>query len=127
MAGIGIDALFASVKDARIMNINIDDWNFKALQKSTLALDVFLDNGQHGLLEVFPLKNPDGTLNQFPEMVMFGELSGETIQEGQNVARWISRPPQRSCPWSRVQVPPALWQQIAERIALADHPSAMAP
>jgi hypothetical protein len=112
-------------KDVRIMNINIDDWNFKVLQKNTLALDVFLDNGQHGLLEVFPLKNPDGTLNQFPEMVMFGELSGETIQEGQNVARWISRPPERSCPWSRVQVPPALWQQITERIALAQQSSAM--
>jgi hypothetical protein len=114
-------------KGVRIVNINIDDWNFRVPQKNTLVLDVFLDNGQHGLLEVFPLKNHDGTLNQFPEMVMFGELSGETIQEGQNVARWISRPPQRSCPWSRVQVPPALLQQIAERIKLAGHPSAMAP
>ncbi|MEO8428840.1 MAG: hypothetical protein ABI651_17205 [Verrucomicrobiota bacterium] len=109
------------------MNINIDDWNFKVLQKNTLAVDVFLDNGQHGLLEVFPLKNLDGTLNEVPETVMFGELSGETIQDGQNVARWISRPPQRSCPWSRVQVPPALWQQIAERIAQGDHSSATAP
>ena len=40
------------------MKIGVDDWHFKYSENDTLLLDVFLDNGQHAMLEVNGMKNP---------------------------------------------------------------------
>jgi hypothetical protein len=98
------------------MKISVDDWHFREPDQETLVLDVFLDNGQHALLEVNPMKNPAVVNGEIPEMIVFCELPGEKISEEQCPARWIARPPDRSCPWSNVQVPMALMQQIKGRL-----------
>jgi hypothetical protein len=99
-----------------IMRISVDDWRFRDPVDTTLVLDVFLDNGQHALLEVNPMKNPAVVNGDIPETIVFCELPGERISEENCPARWIHRPPDRSCPWSNVQMPMALLQQIKARL-----------
>ncbi len=101
------------------MRIGIDDWHFKEASADLLLLDVFLDNGQHGVMEVNPMKNPAVTNGTIPEMILFCEMPGEKITEEACPARWIARPPSRECPWSNVQVPMALLQQIRDRLGIA--------
>jgi hypothetical protein len=81
-----------------------------------LVVDVFLNNGQHAVLEVCPMKNTSAPNGQIPEMLVFCEFPGEKVAEGTCVARWIARPPDRSCPWSNVQIASALMQQIREKL-----------
>ena len=100
------------------MKIGVDDWHFKYSEHDSLLLDVFLDNGQHGLLEVNPMKNFHAPNGEIPEMIVFCELPGERVAEQNCPARWISRPPDRSCAWSNVQLPLALIQQIKDRMGL---------
>jgi hypothetical protein len=102
------------------MKIGVDDWHFKYSENETLLLDVFLDNGQHALLEVNPMKNPHVVNGEIPEMIVFCELPGEKVAEQNCLARWISRPPDKSCPWSNVQPPLALMQQIKDRLGLLE-------
>ena len=100
------------------MKIGVDDWHFKYSENDTLLLDLFLDNGQHALLEVNPMKNPQVVNGEIPEMIVFCELPGEKVAEQNCPARWISRPPGKSCAWSNVEVPLALTQQIKDRMGL---------
>jgi len=100
------------------MKIGVDDWHFKYSENDTLLLDLFLDNGQHALLEVNPMKNPHVVNGEIPEMIVFCELPGEKVAEQNCTARWISRPPDKSCAWSSVLVPLALSQQIKDRMGL---------
>jgi hypothetical protein len=100
------------------MKIDIDDWHFKYSEHDTLLLDIFLDNGQHALLEVNPMKNPQATNGEIPEMIVFCELPGEKLAEQMCPARWVSRPPDRTCAWSNVQIPLSLTQQIKDRMGL---------
>ena len=100
------------------MKIGVDDWHFKYSENDTLLLDVFLDNGQHALLEVNPMKNPHVPNGEIPELIVFCELPGEKVAEQNCPARWISRPPGKNCPWSNVQVPQSLSQQIKDRLGI---------
>jgi hypothetical protein len=108
------------------MKINVDDWHFKPSPPDSLSLDLYLDNGQHALLEVYPMRHPTAINGEIPEMVVFCELPGEKLAEGNCHARWVARPPDRSCPWSNVQAPLALMQQIRERLGASstESPSA---
>lgn len=108
------------------MNITADDWRLRSFENDTLVLDVFLSNGQHALLEVSPMKNVNSPNGQIPEMIVFCEFPGEKLADANCVARWISRPPAKSCPWSNVQIPPALMQKIREKLgyALSAQPAA---
>ena len=98
------------------MKIESDDWHFRNPENDMLIADLFLSNGQHAILEVSPMKNPHVPNGQVPEMVVFCEFPGEKPTEGNCAARWITRPPDRSCPWSNVQIPPALAQQIRQKL-----------
>ena len=98
------------------MKILIDDWHFRDPVDATLVLDVFLNNGQHALLEVNSMKCPAVVNGDIPEMIVFCELPGERITGQDCPARWIHRPPDRSCPWSNVEMPMALTQQIKVRL-----------
>jgi hypothetical protein len=102
------------------MKIGADDWHFRSVQNDMLVIDLFLSNAQHALLEVFPMKNTAVSNGQIPEMVVFSEFPGEKLSEGNSVARWITRPPERACLWSNVQVPPALMQQIRQKLGYAE-------
>ena len=98
------------------MKISADDWHFRSSEGDMLVLDVFLSNAQHALLEVNPMKNPNVPNGQIPEMVVFCEFPGEKLAENSCVARWITRPPDKSCPWSNVQLPPSLMLQIQQKL-----------
>src|ERR1051325_5116010 len=39
------------------MKITTDDWRFRPPDNDMLVVDVFLNNGQHAVLEVCPMKN----------------------------------------------------------------------
>lgn len=98
------------------MKISVDDWHFRDRTEDTLVLDVFLDNGQHALLEVNPMKNETVVNGEIPEIIAFCELPGERIAGEGCPARWIARPPNRSCPWSNIQIPMALMEQIKGKL-----------
>ena len=98
------------------MKIGIDDWHFRSAASDMLVLDLYLDNGQHALLEVFSMNNPHAAHAHIPEMVVFCELPGEKMSDNCGPGRWISRPPERNCQWSNVQAPPALMEQIRSRL-----------
>ena len=98
------------------MKISADDWHFRPSENDRFLIDLFLSNGQHAMLEVCPMNNPNTPNGQVPELVVFCEFPGEKLAESNCVARWISRPPDRSCPWSNVQLPPALLQQIRQKL-----------
>src|SRR3981081_3864404 len=100
------------------MKISVDDWHFKCSENETLLMDLFLNNGQHALLEVNPMKDSHVINGEIPEMIVFCELPGERVAEQGCPSRWISRPPSRECPWSNVQVPLALMQQIKDRMGM---------
>ena len=98
------------------MKLNVDDWHFRESEQGALVLDVFLDNGQHALMEVNPMWNPETVNGEIPEMIVFGELPGERFTDGGGNCRWVYRPPMRTCPWSNVQIPMALMEQIKARL-----------
>jgi hypothetical protein len=100
------------------MKISVDDWHFRDRTEDALVLDVFLDNGQHAVLEVNSMKNVAVVNGEIPEMIVFCELPGEKISEENCPARWIARPPNRTCAWSNVQMPRALMEQIKGRMNL---------
>lgn len=106
------------------MRIEADDWHFRASDNGMLVVDLFLSNGQHAILEVSPMMNPHVPNGQIPEMVVFCEFPGEKPNENSCVARWVTRPPERTCPWSNVQISPALAQQIRQRLG---YPNEAAP
>jgi hypothetical protein len=108
------------------MRISADDWHFRSSENDMLVFDVFLSNGQHAVLEVCPMKNANLANGQIPEMVVFCEFPGEKVSEGNCAARWIARPPDRSCAWSSVQIPPALMQQIRQRLGYTLAPQEVA-
>jgi len=70
------------------------------------------------MLEINPMKNPHVPNGEIPEMIVFCDLPGEKVAEQNCPARWISRPPDRGCSWSNVQLPLALAQQIKDRKGL---------
>jgi len=98
------------------MKISIDDWHFRDSDSDSVLVDAYLDNGQHAMLEVNPMRNTQVTNGEIPEMIVFCEMPGEKLAGGACPARWISRPPEKNCGWSNVQMPMALVQQIKDRL-----------
>lgn len=101
------------------MKICVDDWHFRDAQTGMLVLDAYLDNGQHAVIEVNPMRNPEITNGDIPEIIVFCEMPGERVAEEGCPARWVSRPPSKECPWSGLQLPHALLEQIRGRLAPA--------
>ncbi|MEW6304969.1 MAG: hypothetical protein AB1705_15955 [Verrucomicrobiota bacterium] len=103
------------------MVLNVDDWTFVTPQEpgSVVAVDLFLDNGQHGRLEVFPLYYLGAVGEQIPEIIVYSEMPGEKLNSERMGKRWISRPPDKSCEWSHVELAPALVRQINDRLMAA--------
>lgn len=103
------------------MKLSADDWKF--ITPTTLgcvvAVDLFLDNGQHARLEVFPLFYAHATGEQIPEIIVYCEMPGEKLHQQTEVKRWISRPLDKSCPWSSVELTPTLIRQINETLDAA--------
>jgi hypothetical protein len=106
------------------MKTTIDEWRFLTTEEGILLADVYLSNGQKAELEINPLINPKKPEEVHLEMIVFCEMSGERVVEGRGPGRWISRPPDRSCTWSSVEVPPALARQIELRLRDMLEPSA---
>lgn len=109
------------------MRLSVDDWQFLAptTSGSVLAVDLFLDNGQQARMEVFPLFYPDPTGEQIPEIIVSCEMPGERRGQRSEIKRWISRPPDKSCAWSQVQLTPALIRQMNEMLEAAVEQSGM--
>ena len=103
------------------MKLSVDDWKF--ITPTTLgcvvAVDLFLDNGQLARLEVFPLFYAHATGEQIPEIIVYCEMPGEKLNQQTEVKRWISRPLDKSCPWSSVELTPTLIRQINETLDAA--------
>lgn len=99
------------------MKIHVDDWQFRASENDTIAVELFLDNGQRAILEVLPLLYSRTNAGAGCEMIVWCELPGETIEDDTCKARWISRAPDTASPWSHVELQPALLEQIEERLA----------
>ena len=105
------------------MKISVDDWHFRESTEDMLVLDVFLGNGQHALMEVNPMKNAAVPNGGVPEIIVFCELPGEKVSEAGCPSRWVSRPPSRECPWSNLQMPAALLEQIRGRLTESARPA----
>jgi hypothetical protein len=103
------------VGPTQAMKISVDDWHFRNDAADLIVLDVFLDNGQHAVMEVNVMKDRSVPNGDVPEIIVFCELPGERVAESGCTARWVSRPPSRECPWSGVQLPAALLDQIRAR------------
>jgi hypothetical protein len=101
------------------MRIIVDDWHFVPPPDdgSVVAVDLFLDNGQHARLEVIPLINPYSEAEQIPELVVKCEMPGEKLHMETPTRRWITRPPDRCCEWSHVELSPTLIRQINDRLS----------
>ncbi len=100
------------------MRLNVDDWQFLAptTPGTVLAANLFLDNGQQARLEVSPLFYADPTGEQIPEIVVYCEMPGERLHRHSEVKRWLSRPPDKSCAWSQIELSPAFVRQINEML-----------
>ncbi len=103
------------------MKYQVDDWHFRLAENNVVAAELFLDNGQKAILEVLPLNYDNTQSSAGNEMIVWCEMPGEMVTEGTCQARWITRPPDNKCPWSRVEIPPGLMGQIEERLAAAQH------
>lgn len=99
------------------MKTQVDDWQFRPAEQDVIAVELFLDNGQRAVLEVLPLAYCRSNADAGCEMVVWCEMPGEVLADGTCRARWISRAPDASCQWSRINLPPALLEQIEERLA----------
>ena len=102
------------------MKITADDWHFidPVSDGSVVAVDLFLDNGQHARLEVFPLVNPYCRGEQVPEIRVFCELPGEKLHGSQPLPqRWLTRAPDCSCPWTHVEISGTLVNQLNDRLS----------
>src|SRR5262245_10764092 len=100
------------------MKINVDDWHFRESEAETILLDAYLDNGQHAMIEVNPMRSARVVNGEIPEIIVFCELPGEKLSEDNCPARWAARPPDRTCIWSSVQMPMALLQQLKDRLGV---------
>lgn len=104
------------------MRLVAEDWLFTQphVHGSVLAVDLYLNNGQHARLEVVPwLDFVSGQPDQFPEIIIVAESSGEDLHAQGAHQRWLSRPPRRHCEWSKVELNDILVAQINERLSSA--------
>lgn len=105
------------------MKTQVDDWQFRPAENDVIAAELFLDNGQRAVLEVLPLMYSRTDAGAGCEMIAWCELPGEKLDDGTCKPRWISRAPDASCPWSHVELPPALLEQIEEQLSSHGQPA----
>ena len=105
------------------MKTQVDDWQFRPTENLTIAVELFLDNGQRAILEVLPMIYSRTNSAAGCEMIVWCEVPGEVLDDGTCKARWITRAPDASCPWSAVEIPPALVEQIDERLVATGQPA----
>lgn len=97
-----------------------EDWMFAqpTLQGSVLAVDLFLNTGQHARLDVIPwLDLVSGSPDQFPEIIITAEGTGEDFHGKSAHHRWLARPPRRHCEWSKVELNEVLVSQINQKLS----------
>jgi hypothetical protein len=98
------------------MKTQVDDWQFRPADNDMLAVELFLKNGHRAILEVLPMLYSRRNAAAGCEMIVWCEVPGEQLDDGTCKARWVSRAPDPTCPWSHVELPPALIGQIEERL-----------
>jgi hypothetical protein len=97
-----------------------EDWLFAqpTLSGSVLAVDLFLNTGQHARLDVIPLLDlVSGSPDQFPEIIITAEGTGEDLHAHGSTHRWLARPPRRHCEWSKVELNERLVSQINDKLS----------
>lgn len=110
------------------MKSKAEDWMFVTPHTDgvAVAVDLFLDNGQHARLEILPLLNLNELEgDQVPEIAVLCEMPGEDLHR-QDIPprRWLARPPNRHCHWSQVELAEILVHEINQRLAALMSPSA---
>lgn len=98
------------------MKFQVDDWHFVQTENDVVALELYLDNGQKAVMEILPLCYTQTGTPAGNEIVVWCEMPGEIMVDATCKARWVSRPPNANSPWSHVELPDILLQQIENRI-----------
>ncbi len=100
------------------MRIQIEDWKFiePETEGCIVAADLTLDNACDARIEIFPMIYANVGGEVIPEIVVTAELPGESVNAGSPVKRWIARPPDESCEWSKVELSETFIRQINEKI-----------
>lgn len=103
------------------MRLTADDWTFvqPTHRGCLVSAELFLDNGQHAQLEVYPLINPYSGGDQIPEIIVLCEMPGENLHRPPLPRRWITRAPDASSEWSHVELSPTLIRQLNEHLDAA--------
>lgn len=100
------------------MRINIDDWKFitPETENCIVAADLHLDNAQTARIEIYPMIYANAGGEVIPEIVVIGELPGESFKSENPIRRWIARPPDDSCEWSKVDLTTTFIRQVNQKI-----------
>jgi len=100
------------------MRIQIEDWNFiePRHEGCIVAAELTLDNACEALIEIYPMIYANVGGEVIPEIVVLGELPGEAPDAGDHVKRWVARPPDESCEWSKVELGETFIRQVNEKI-----------
>jgi len=100
------------------MRIQIEDWKFIEPENEgcIVAADLDLDNACEARIEIYPMIYANVGGEVIPEIVVIAELPGESVNAGSPVKRWIARPPDESCEWSKVDLSETFIRQINEKI-----------
>ena len=100
------------------MRIQIEDWKFIEPENDgcIVAADLTLDNACEARIEIYPMIYANVGGEVIPEIVVLAELPGESINAGDHVKRWVARPPDESCEWSKVDLSETFIRQINGKI-----------
>lgn len=100
------------------MRISIDDWKFitPEAEGCIVAADLNLDNAQTARIEIYPMIYANVGGEVIPEIVVIGELPGESADSATPIRRWIARPPDESSEWSKVDLSETFIRQVNQKI-----------
>ena len=100
------------------MRIQIENWDFTEPESEgcIVAAKLNLNNAQTCRLEIYPMIYANVGGEVIPEIVVLCELPGESLDSENPTRRWIARPPDESCEWSKVELSETFIRQINERI-----------
>ncbi len=100
------------------MRIQIEDWRFIEPESEgcIVAADLTLSNACEARIEIYPMIYANVGGEVIPEIVVLAELPGESPNGGDAVKRWIARPPDESCAWSKVELSETFIHQVNEKI-----------
>ena len=100
------------------MRIAIDDWKFitPVAEGCIVAANLNLDNAQTARIEVYPMIYANVGGEVIPEIAVLCELPGESVNSENPVRRWIARPPDDSCEWSKDDMSDTFIRQVNQKI-----------